>query len=56
MEREVEITPEMIEAGVAAYAKWKPDDFAWTENEPALVRAVFLAMVAARIGTKSDLL
>lgn len=42
-----QITPKMIEAGVAAYAAWKPDDFSWVETEPDLVARVFLAMLAA---------
>ncbi len=42
-----QITPEMIEAGVAAYEKWKPDDVSWTETESQLVAGVFRAMLAA---------
>ena len=45
MGQEIEITPQMIEAGVAAYADWKPDDFAWLDTEGELVRRVFLAML-----------
>ena len=45
--RSEQITPRMIEAGVAAYAAWKPDDFSWVETEPDLVARVFLAMLAA---------
>jgi hypothetical protein len=45
---EIEVTEEMIAAGVAAYAKWKPDDFSWVETEAELVRTVFVEMCAAR--------
>jgi PilZ domain-containing protein len=42
-----EISPEMIGAGVAAYAAWKPEEFAWRHSEQDMVRSVFLAMLRA---------
>lgn len=39
----LEVTPEMTSAGVAAYASWKPYDF----REQDMVRAVFIAMYGA---------
>lgn len=44
-EAEIEITPEMIGAGIGAYQAWKPDDFAWQDTEAELVRRIFLAML-----------
>jgi len=41
---EIEVTPEMIEAGVAAYEAWKPDDFAWQYTEENLVREIINAV------------
>jgi hypothetical protein len=40
-----DVTPEMIGAGVAAYAAWKPSDVAWRHSESDMVRSVFLAML-----------
>ncbi len=44
----VEVTPEMIEAGVRVYEDWVPGDFSYQYTEPELVRGVFLAMMRAR--------
>ena len=33
--QEIEVTPEMVEAGVAAYSDWE-ERTAWSENTPAL--------------------
>ena len=45
---QIEVTPEMIEAGVAAYKEWVPDDFGWTYTEMDLVRRIFIFMIDAR--------
>ncbi len=41
---EAAITPEMIGAGIAAYAAWKPEQFAWIHSENDMVCAIFRAM------------
>jgi hypothetical protein len=40
----VKVTPDMMEAGVAAFAAWKPDDFPALTGEYDMARAVFIAM------------
>jgi hypothetical protein len=42
---DIELTPEMIRAGMEAYRAWAPDDFAWQYTEEDLVRGVFSAML-----------
>ena len=46
--REIEIVPEMIKAGIEAYADWMPDDFSWLDTEGEMVAQVFRAMIAAQ--------
>lgn len=40
----VKVTQDMTDAGVAAFAAWKPDDFPALASEYDMVRAVFVAM------------
>jgi hypothetical protein len=43
----VEITSEMIGAGIAAYGAWKPEKFGWLHTEQEMVRSVYIAMQRA---------
>lgn len=45
---EIEVTPEMIGAGIEVYADWMPDDFSWLDTEGGMVAQVFRAMIAAQ--------
>jgi hypothetical protein len=42
--KEIEVTPEMIRAGLKVYLAWLPDDARRSLDEEALVRDMFVAM------------
>jgi hypothetical protein len=48
--QEIEITPEMLEAGLSTYWQFSPD----FDESPRLVKAVFLAMLSASPSVSCD--
>ena len=45
LQTSVEVTREMIKAGIEVYADWMPDDFSWLDTESEMVAQVFRAMI-----------
>ncbi|UOF81828.1 hypothetical protein [Caudoviricetes sp.] len=50
---DIEVTPEMIEAGIVAFAGCYPDAASDGEYAEAAVKSIFLAMLAARPKTSN---
>jgi hypothetical protein len=49
---QIEVTPEMIEAGVEIYLQWCPDSGTGDRTDQKMVAEIFVAMTAAKLGLK----